>query len=830
MSVEALTPAVLQFVESGAYPSEESVFSAKLQPAGLSHLLQQLRAEQSQAKDALRGISRTAAPDVDDWIERARTLQADIQRSRDTARDIVQAAEVGREHLEKVKDARAKVELLEKEVVFNASLEKTLLRIREINSDLSDVKSAVVEGDLQRAVDKFRTAEKAFAKLELQGTGTAALLERRLETLRDEVNDMVLQRWNQHFSVKAESRTFAVKRDVESDTLVQAAKVLGLYDARIVKLAKDLERSLLRPRMVVSRDETVFRLTTASDSITCDSKSDDTTMSSLLRDLTSLVQFLASSLPQEVSSSLSKHFVPFLVTRLEDDWLSPSLPSEIEEMPEFRQTLGQMASLANQINELGWQGAQTLSDWEKNVPRVWLTKRRELLLGEVRNLVFTGLQETKKVERVEIRTVKEDESGVEATEGGDEWDAWDEAAEETADAATAKASSADAPATNAGEDDDFSAWDAEDTEDNKTKDDDEGDDGEAWGWEDGQGGTDKPSGSPKTLKKQPSRLSTKAKHAKPTEREITLKETYQITAVPSGIIRLIQQVINDAQILSQQSHADSPITPAATGLYSLPTLAFAIYRATATTAYANLPSGSIQIYNDATHLASQLQDLQNAQPPTSRLRLTADISTLHTFARRAYTTAMDSQRTVLHDLLDGAQGFGNCTSEPYKSACEAAVSDALHHLRIVHKQWSPILSSSALLQATGSLLATLNGKIIADILDLPDIAEADSKQLRDLIESISAEGGVRDLFTSDGGQEGDNDQNLVLHCPNWTKLQYLSEVMVGSLADIKHFWHEAGLSLDFSAEEVVGLIEALFAESPLRRQAIGEIRRGAQPR
>jgi centromere/kinetochore protein ZW10 len=70
----------------------------------------------------------------------------------------------------------------------------------------------------------------------------------------------------------------------------------------------------------------------------------------------------------------------------------------------------------------------------------------------------------------------------------------------------------------------------------------------------------------------------------------------------------------------------------------------------------------------------------------------------------------------------------------------------------------------------------------------------------------------------------------MLHCPNWTKLQYLSEVMVGSLADIKHFWHEAGLSLDFSAEEVIGLIEALFAESPLRRQAIGEIRRGAAPR
>jgi centromere/kinetochore protein ZW10 len=832
MSAETITPAVLQFVETGAYPSEESVFSATLQPADLSHLLQQLRAEQSQAKDALRGLSRTAAPDVDDWIERARTLQADIQRSRDTARDIVQAAEIGREHVEKVKDARAKVDLLEKEVKFNASLEKTLLRIREINADLSDVKSAVVEGDLQRAVDKFQTAEKAFAKLDLHGTGAAALLERRLETLRDEVNDMALQRWNSHFSVDAASRTFAVKGDVENGALVQAVQALGLFDARIVKLAKDLERSLLRPRMVVSREETVFRMTIASDSIACDSTSDDTTTNSLLKDLTSLTQFLATRLPQAVSLSLSQHFIPFLVTRLEDDWLSPSLPSEIDEMPDFQQTLGQVASYANRVNELGWHGAQTLLDWEKNVPRVWLTKRRELLLGEVRNLVFTGIHETEIVERVETQTVKEDETGADATEGGDEWDAWDETAEETTDAST---STADAPT---GEEDEFSAWDAPDTEDTKAKDDDnEDDEGEAWGWEDGQGGAENPSGSPKTLKKQPSRLSTKPKQSRPSERQITHKETYQFTAVPPGIIQLIQRVIHDAQTLSQESHLDSPITPAATGLYSLPTLALAIYRATATTAYANLPSGSIQIYNDATHLALQLQALQAAQPPTSRLRLDGDIETLHIFARTAYTTALSSHRTILHDLLDGAQGFGNCTNEPYKSACEAAVSDALHHLRTTHTQFAPILSSTALLQSTGSLLATLNGKIIADVLELPDISEADSKQLRDLIESISQ---VRDLFSSSSSSslqeiandddENNNDRNLMLHCPNWTKLQYLSEVMVGSLADIKHFWHEAGLSLDFSAEEVVGLIEALFAESPLRRQAIGEIRRGAAPR
>jgi centromere/kinetochore protein ZW10 len=831
MSAETITPAVLQFVDSGTYPSEESVFSATLQPADLQHLLQQLRAEQAQAKETLRGLSRTAAPDVDDWVARARTLQADIQRSRDTARDIVKAAETGRELADKIKDARAKVGLLEKEVGFNESLEQTLLRVRETNADLSEVKNAVVEGDLQRAVGKFQTAEVAFSKLDLHGTGVAALLERRMETLRDEVKDMILQRWNHHFFVDAENRSFAVQDAGRHDILVQAAKALDLFEPRIARLAKDLERTLLRPRMVVSREETVFRMTVTSNSVACDSTSDDTTIAALLTDLTSLVQFLDSSLPKEVSTSLSQHLIPFLVTRLEDDWLHPSLPSAIAEMPDFQQALGRVALLANQINDLGWKGAQTLLDWEKNVPRLWLTKRREFLLGEVRNLVFTGLKETKIVERVETQIIQEDiEVDAGAAEGGDDWDAWDESADAAANTPTGNA-----PAATGDEDDDFSAWDAPpDTEGEQTKDDDG--EGETWGWEDGQEGTEKSPASPKILKKQPSRLSTKPNPAKPSEREITYKESFMVTAVPEGIISSIQQVVQDAQTLAHEDHSSSPIAPAATGLYSLPTLALAIYRATATTAYANLDSGSMLIYNDASRLADQLEKYQTSQPATSRLRLSNDIKTLTTFARRAYSSAMDSQRTILRDLLDGAQGFGNCTTPPYQAACEAAVSDATHHLRTVHKQWEPILSRPALLQSVGGLLATLIGKIIADVEDLPDISEADSKQLQALIESVSE---IRDLFSfedagggddDDGGVGGEIRDRTASFCPNWIKFQYLGEIMVSSLADIKYSWHEGGMNLDFGPEEVVGLIEALFAESPLRRAAIGEIRRSAAGR
>lgn len=60
---------------------------------------------------------------------------------------------------------------------------------------------------------------------------------------------------------------------------------------------------------------------------------------------------------------------------------------------------------------------------------------------------------------------------------------------------------------------------------------------------------------------------------------------------------------------------------------------------------------------------------------------------------------------------------------------------------------------------------------------------------------------------------------------NWLKFQYLVNILESSLADIKFLWVEGELRLEFSPDEVVDLIEALFAESDYRRKAIAEIRR-----
>ncbi|KAI7142062.1 hypothetical protein KC352_g29320, partial [Hortaea werneckii] len=172
----------------------------------------------------------------------------------------------------------------------------------------------------------------------------------------------------------------------------------------------------------------------------------------------------------------------------------------------------------------------------------------------------------------------------------------------------------------------------------------------------------------------------------------------------------------------------------------------------------------------------------------------------------------------------------NVTKPPFKAESESAIEQTVDRLRALHTQWKPVLSSAALLQSLGSLLAAATAKIIADVEDLGDIGEEDSHQLRRLMEKVTA---VKDLFaaqvSSPDGQPSTTatGQDMTfIYCPNWLKFQYLAEILESSLADIKYLWNEGELSLEFEAEEVCELIEGLFADSDMRRRAMAEIRRG----
>lgn len=280
------------------------------------------------------------------------------------------------------------------------------------------------------------------------------------------------------------------------------------------------------------------------------------------------------------------------------------------------------------------------------------------------------------------------------------------------------------------------------------------------------------------------------------------------------------------------SYEKSPIISATGALLSLPGLVLSMYRASAPIYYSANPSGSMFLYNDSLWLAENLRYITGVQSNRmNQINVGAaeiEISALESFSKRTYGKEMESQRTIIGDLLDGAQGFTNCAEPPFSQECDIAVSSTVERLRKVHAQWKEVLSYSALLQSLGSLLSTVVSKIIIDIEDMSDISEPESQRLAAFCNRLAA---LEDLFAPENSL---NDAIEVPHVPltavytpNWLKFQYLANILESSLVDIKYLWVEGELKLEFGVEELVDLVEALFADSEHRRKAIGDIRKAS---
>ncbi len=171
------------------------------------------------------------------------------------------------------------------------------------------------------------------------------------------------------------------------------------------------------------------------------------------------------------------------------------------------------------------------------------------------------------------------------------WDAWGDEEGEPAEPAEEKdtkpAPAKDEGGVDNGDDDDAAdAWgwgddDATATEaepgeptEDKTDDDDATD---AWGW--GDEARDDDTAAKPELKPTPQAAGSQA-------REVTFKETYNISSMPQPVLDLISAIVEDGAALTQGTYATSPVAAAAAGLFSLPTLVLAMFRAVSPYYYA----------------------------------------------------------------------------------------------------------------------------------------------------------------------------------------------------------------------------------------------------
>jgi protein transport protein DSL1/ZW10 len=536
--------------------------------------------------------------------------------------------------------------------------------------------------------------------------------------------------------------------------------------------------------------------------------------------LSSVFVFIHTQFPTRLGSVIGKSISEEIIGTLIRDWLTPSVPISLLELRRFGKIQTTVRDLANLVSSYQWHGHKVLEDWVEELPRIWLEKRRNSALDAVRKTFKAQRGPNKEVQRVERQNVSK-EDDINAQNGFNERNAGRVEKEPKSTVASEH--------TAIQEEDDLSGWDFEE---------DVGDDGsapstpikpngdgedmsDAWGWNDDNADETRPADGGMQAKT----VNLAALNGSPDHREVTMTETYMVTDIPDQIFEIVSSELRDAEQMRSPEYAPFEKISATATLRSLPTLILAMFRATAPAYYSSaILSGNMHLYNDCMYMVEKLRDIAHSMSST---QMQEDCVALERYAKSAYAREMDLQRTVLGDLLDGAQGFINCTRFPYSAECENAVSSVIDRIRAVHDEWSSILSRSALLQSIGSLLSRVIEKVVKDVEEMEDISEAESQRLTAFCSQISV---LEDLFLSErpGTGEGTNAESLPLtavYVPNWLRFQYLSNLLESSLVDIKYLWTEGELSLEFSADEVIELVEALFAESSHRRNAIAEIRR-----
>ncbi|KAL2138676.1 hypothetical protein VTI28DRAFT_6386 [Corynascus sepedonium] len=844
-----LAQALIDFSVQGAFP-EDTVSSLPIDAESLPVAIKALADTKAKLQAEIHAINEETADDVKAWQANAQSVQDDILRSKALAAEIIKASEAPVVSGNTVDEIEAKADFLIRELNYNAQVVETLKGIKSVNGILDEVEQA---RDERRILDALHLLEKSWKQLDTVGVNRSCravkLLDIRAFELKSDVHEVFDNVWNTLINVDVEKQTISISSSREDEPMSLEDAVIGLkafkeVDQRMSRLWDGINKAVLLPRMDITKD-TIPSIHTQDNTLELRGTTDKTTYA-LFTDLERVFSFLVQKLPPDLIETISSNLLPETIRKITNVWLDSAVPSSLQAMDQFQEVIEAAKGFCARLEALGFSNFGGLREWTEIAPRVWLSKCREAALHSVRTKLSQGLGAPKRVEKVEKQMVSKLEgqqlvaNGAAAVASDEDhgWDAWDDG-EEAAQEATA---TSDANVPPDGDDDGTDAWGwgeedpavedpkevKEGPQDNKA--DDEDDPAEAWGW------GDEADASEPTAPQNPA-----VPAPEPQTRELVLKESYSISSLPKPVLDLIYAIVEDGAALTQENYAGSPVAAQAAGLFSLPTLALAMFRAVAPHYYAPGVAGNMYLYNDSTYLAEQLAEFATAWKTRddistraqNMLRLDNDIKSLRSFANRAYTNELGIQKTVLRDLLGGEQ---NLLHQPDAAA---SISSATARVRALATAWEEVLARSVWQQAVGGLVDAVAAKMIADVTDLPSIGQDEAYNIANLISSVEE---LDELFLpsrwqSQGQQReekgGEGAQGEVpvtaQFAGNWLRLKYLSEVLQSNLRDVRFLWVEGELSLYFTVEEVVDLVKASFEDNVRTREVIREIRGNPTP-
>lgn len=394
-------------------------------------------------------------------------------------------------------------------------------------------------------------------------------------------------------------------------TLSEAVIALKAYketDERMEQLWRNLNGAIVSPRMDKTR-QTQSGVTVNEDELALSGQS-DSSVESLLSDLQVILAFVSQKVPEELLSGLGGFMMVDLIPRLIQQWLNPAVPSSLKDMARFQAITQSVQTFCGALETNGYSGFEALKEWVSKAHMTWLGRCREMALDTVRTKLIQGIGEARLVERIEKHMVTVSEGNELATTGagasadtndwGAAWDdAWDDEEAAKDKRMTTEATDSNRPAT-ANEDDGTDAWgwgeddgpaaedlseqvdvptnadDAPLQEEEKGKNDEDDAGADAWGWGD-EDLTTEPAEPEQTKQSSPKKPK---KTARPEQKkELVFKEKYRISSMPEPVLNMITATLEDGATLIEEKDKYQLIASTAPGLFNLPTLVLALFRA-----------------------------------------------------------------------------------------------------------------------------------------------------------------------------------------------------------------------------------------------------------
>ncbi|KAH8598209.1 hypothetical protein B0O99DRAFT_616160 [Bisporella sp. PMI_857] len=830
---EHIGKALVGFASNNIFPDSERLSAAPVEEPVILAAYGALNDAKIALQSDIREVSRDIAPNVQTWITTAKALQADIETSRALASKIVKQAEEDKDHNDSELQ-KAHVEFLEKEVQFNSEVNEALLYIKEVEVSLRHAEELAHQ---KKYLESLEALSSSTAVLERLSKSVATkrvytLLKLKGDAAKKSIHEQFLSSWNSLVKVDP-AGIFTIEQSGDHDRLhleegVVLLKAFDELDQAAISLWNHLDDAIVKPRTEIGK-RSLCSLKINENSIVIKQTPPDGTIESLLQDLESFTVFLINKIPEEFVKAFAKIMMQPLSVRIRELWLDRAIPPSLDDVGQYQNSLSRVREFAEKIDKHDWPGTDSLYDWCRNAPRNWLHNRREIEAANIRQQLELGLGDTHEAEHVETHEISKEASQDIASAGvvvSDEWDAaWDSDDNDdhgqgangngpsgASDTLQQQSQGSIPPGLGSPKDQD---------EANNNHDDDADD---AWGW-----GDDPTESTDIDVQPEDAKAESPIAQNSNRNRAVTMKEMYRISSIPQPVYDSITNICEDGAKLAKTDN--SPIASAASGLLTLPTQILTMYRALSRHHYSQDESGNMLLYNDCTWLCDKLLEFKTqwetrediAIRMRGSLKLDPEIQRIQNFSKRAYREELNSQRTAISDLLGGTQNFLQINREEDQ---EIAIDSATSHICSTAARWKPILPYSVWASAVGALANSLASKIILDVLDLSALDADAAERTAVLISKVET---LDHLFIPAGIDiKTDSDAVRYAETPKfadqWMKMKFLSQVLQSNLKDIRMLWFESDLSLYFTKEEVLDLIELSFVDSPQSKQLKREIR------